>query len=226
MRFKPSFLLLLLTTARCLAGFVGISDASFKPHYRAQKEPMWCWASSAEMVLSYQGIRLPQEAIVTRIKGAPINQGGNVIEMIQSVNGVFADQAGKRVVVSGQYVQGAPLPTVLYNQLKKKRPVVLTYQGGPASGHAVVVTGIDAIVSNGGVNISKLYVFDPFSYRQTPPQPIRAPNGFIMGYTQPGFQKDPSLIYKVCPITSWYNQVILPGLGTVTGMILIDATSL
>ena len=115
------------------------------------------------MVLSYSGIRLPQEAIV---RGAPILGAGNAYEMINSTNGVFVDENKAKVIVSGQMVMGVPTTAVLYNQLKNNRPVVLTYQNGPWSGHAVVLVAIDADVIDNDVNISQFYVFDPFPFRQ------------------------------------------------------------
>ncbi len=69
-------LALLLSVSYCHADFVGIDDDDFRPHYTAQKETMWCWASSAEMVLSYEGVDLPQEAIVTKVVSVHGHQPG------------------------------------------------------------------------------------------------------------------------------------------------------
>jgi hypothetical protein len=113
-------------------------------------------------------------------------------------------------VVSGQIVLGAPLPTVLYNQLKQKKPVVLTYQGG-SIGHAVVLTGIDATVSHAGVQITKLYVFDPFSYTVSP------------GPWGPTFTPNTSLIYReYMPQQTPYGIAIPPGL--ITAVILMNGS--
>lgn len=224
MKYTIGFLIV-FSTWLCHAEYIGISNADFRSHYHAQKESMWCWASSAEMVLSYEGIKLPQEAIVVRAKGFIVDQGGSPTDIIKSVNGVFQNQDGKNVVVSGQYVPGAPPSTVLYNQLKAKKPVILTYQASAFSGHAVVVTGIDATVVGDNVLISKIHIFDPFSYRQQPPQPIIAPNGMFMGYQPPSLVQDDSLITQVLPISTWYTGVILPGHGLVTAMILVDGST-
>lgn len=115
------------------AEFIGVPKDEFKKHYRSQKESMWCWASSAEMVLSYQGINLPQDEIVKRVKGILVNQGGTPVEMVASTNAILKDTNNKNAVISGQYVIGAPLPTVLYNQLKQKKPIILTYQSSLSS---------------------------------------------------------------------------------------------
>ncbi len=88
-----------------------------------------------------------------------INQGGSPTDIIRSVNGVFKNKNDDDVVVSGQYIVGAPLSTVLYNQLKAKKPVILTYQASAMSGHAVVVTGIDATVEGSTVLITSIAYF-------------------------------------------------------------------
>jgi hypothetical protein len=243
---KSKLLLVLLFSAiiSSRAEFVGIPNDEFESHYRAQKEPMWCWASSAEMVLSYEGVELEQEAIVTKVKGVPINQGGNPQEIDRAVNGVFRDTNDDQVVVSGQFVTGAPSTTVVYNQLKRKHPIILTYQPNAYSGHAVVLTGIDAEVTDTGVTIQHIYIFDPFSYHQVT-QPVQVMGQFgptvidqpvfttmivpgpfgPMPVQQPVLESDPTLIHKQYSIASTYwNQVVLPGVGTITGMVLVDGT--
>jgi hypothetical protein len=195
---------------------VGISHTSFSPHYRVQKTLTWCWASSAEMVLSYEGVKIPQDAIVTKVKGAPIPGTGNPYEMIGATNGVFKDATGASVVVSGQFVIGPPPPTVLYNQLKHNRPVVLTYQNGPWSGHAVVLTGVDATVNSSGVQISRFYIFDPFPFVQQ-----HTPWG-------PKLVHVPALEYQQLDLiqTPMGVQLTRQGMpiGILSGMILMDAS--
>ena len=195
---------------------VGISKSSFYPHYRIQQTLTWCWASSAEMVLSYEGVNIPQNAIVTKVKGAPIPGTGNPYEMIGATNGVFKDPTNNSIVVSGQFVQGPPPSTVLYNQLKHNRPVVLTYQNGPWSGHAVVLTGADATINSTGVQITKFYVFDPFPFVQPP-----TPWG-------PQFTHIPALEYQEIDIVSTPMGVQLTRqgmpIGILSGMILMDAS--
>lgn len=210
--FVVTFIILSATT--CFAEFVGIRKEDFDSHYRPQVGPMWCWASCAEMVLSFQGIKLPQDEIVTRIKGFKVNAGGNPMEMIASTNGIFQDTSGRDIVVSGQFVMGAPLPTVLYNHLKRKKPVVLTYQAGPLFGHAVVLTGIDASTGGGQVRITKFYVFDPFCYRQ------------VSDWRGNRLEEDKSLIYKEYHPNPIVNNNIAIEAGIITGVIFVDGVAL
>jgi hypothetical protein len=220
MKLIASIILHFVLSMSLYAQYIGISEVDFTPHHRAQKTPMWCWASCAEMVLSYEEIYLPQDAIVTLIKGAPIVAGGNPYEMINSTNGILKDREGKRVVISGQFVFSAPQSTVLFNQLKHHRPVILTYSTGPWSGHAVVLIGADySLVGSGALMISRIYVCDPFIYVLTKD---------IFG--NPFFKEDSTLKFKK------YNLQMSPmGLqmkdgfntvGIITGTILVDASPL
>lgn len=211
------FVICMVWTMFVSAENIGISKADFEKHYRIQQTITWCWASSAEMVLSYSGIKIPQDAIVTRVRGAPFPGAGNSYEMINSTNGVFLDQDNKQIIVSGQMIMGAPTTAVLYNQLKHNRPVVLTYQTGPWSGHAVVLTAIDATVGQYGVEISRFYIFDPFPFEQKWSQ------------YGPQFVEVPELRYqKINVIATPMGLQLSRGgiiIGMLSGMILIDATS-
>ena len=203
--------------------FIGISTDNFMPYHRAQEQPFWCWAASAEMVLANQGINVSQVQIVSAVKGMPFNATANFPEMVRSVNRVFKDQNEKRVVVSGQIVLGVPVSNVLYNQLKKKRPVILCYMTSMFSGHAVVVTGADAEVSPNGVTINKLHLFDPYCYRNGF-RPILLPNGMMTGF-QPGLEYDASLKTATCELWSPDGvNLDMKGRGRITAMILIEGS--
>jgi hypothetical protein len=221
--FRLVFLLIAITSnvMTLKAQMVGITRNDFLKHYRAQKESMWCWASSAEMVLSYEGILLPQEAIVRYLKGYIVNNPGSQIDMIKSTNCIVNDSLGNAIVISGQYVSGAPYPNVLFNQLKSKRPVILTFNANPFVGHAIVLTGIDYVVNpDNTLSVTKCYIFDPFSYIQSLD---------IVG--RPYFKEDVSLRYKEynMQMNQWDGVMLLSGnnvVGTVTGVILIAASHL
>ena len=211
MKMKYFFIFLLLYPSIGFTGFIGIGKKEFEQHYKSQRAQNWCWASSAEMVLSYQGINLPQETIVERIKGFRVDATGNPMEMIKSVNTVLRDEQNRRVVVSGQYVTGAPLTTVLYNHLKQKKPVILTYQSGPWFGHAVVLTGMDAIVNNNNIDITKLYIFDPFSYRQ------------VTDWRGYRLEHDSNLIYREYRPRETPLGIEIEA-GLITGVIFVDGS--
>lgn len=222
-RFIVALVAACMLPIAAMAGFVGIARSDFQPaHYSRQDQPLWCWASSAAMVMSYQGVRIPQSEIVAHIKGAAVNAAAQPLEMINSVNNVFTrtvDGVPSYVVMSGQYVNGAPLAVVLYNQLKQKRPVILNYlvpqtPWQQAYGHAVVVTGIDAEFINNNLRVNTIHVFDPFAYRQTP-------------Y---GLEPDDSKIYQEHRLQLVSSGPFTPPIltipvGQITGVILMNSST-
>lgn len=195
--------------------FVGIPDDEFREHYRAQQGQLLCWATCAEMVLSHQGIELKADAIVKKIKGRKVDASGSPLEMIKSTNGLFQDQDDNDVVISGQMVAGAPLSTVLYNSLKKKKPIILLYQNGPWMGHAVVLTGADVRVNKlaGEIEVQKFHIFDPFCYR------------LVVDFKGRRLEEDDKLIKKTYHPRVNFNQLRIEP-GVVSAVILIDGTKL
>ena len=211
----------LAATAPAGAEYVGLTWDDFSTHYRAQQMPLWCWAASAEMVLSTQGISVPHDAIVQRVKGYLANRAGNIVEMASAVNGVHSDIDGGAVVVSGQPVMGAPTPEVLYNHMRAGLPAILTYQGGPI-GHAVVLFGVEAEVTRLGVQIHRLHVADPYPVTHVPTpfgmQPKYDPDSAYRAYApkivatgpmpwQRGVAIDPGLITSITLVTGSRAQL-------------------
>lgn len=135
---------------------------------------MWCWASSVEMVLSYQGVSIPQGVIVAELSGffGPIDRPGDPVDMIAATNRCIPlGESQKLASISGQFVQGPPHPNVLFNHLVRRKPLILAYQSGPWMGHAVVVHGMDYRVESGPLGTAivpvRFHVADPFCYTQT-----------------------------------------------------------
>lgn len=206
--------LMLLNAINASADFVGITYDEFNPHYTEQHDPMWCWAASTQMVLSYQGVKIPQEKIIMRVTGKLSGSPGSVPDMINAANGLFENE-GAQVVMSGQYVLGAPLATVLYNQMKNKHPVILNYlTPGSGVGHAIVVTGVDATIVSGQVMVSSIFVFDPFPFKVS-----------YDAWGKTTLIHDPSLRSKQYPLMANPTGVYIPA-GIITGVILVDGTKL
>ena len=171
------------------------------------------------MVLSHQGVNLPADAIVEKIKGYKADQTGNHVEMIKATNGIFKDVNDNNVIVSGQMVLGAPISTVLYTSLKNQKPIILLYQNGPQIGHAVVITGaeIDVNPVTEKVNVLKWHIFDPYSYHRVP------------DFTQPkGFRliEDEKLIQKEYHPRKDFNDRIHVEAGLVTAVIIIEGAEI
>jgi hypothetical protein len=193
--------------------YIGIRRADFQQHHRDQKGLMTCWASCAEMILSYEGINLPEESIVRRVRGIQVDGAGNLTEMVRSTNGIFTDTHGRTAVVSGQFILGEPLKTVLYNHLKRNKPVILTYQSGPWAGHAVVLVGIDATITPQDVFISEFHIFDPFCFQQT------------MGPYGPILVRNPDLAYRVYHPRRINPKQVAIEPGVITGVILVEGST-
>lgn len=167
--------------------------------------------------MSSQGIVLPQEAIVIRVKGVLANGTASIAEMVFATNMALKDVDDQLAVASGQYVIGPPQPPVLYNHLHHRRPVILTYSTGAWAGHAVVLYGIDATVTEAGVQIVRFYVADPFPFKQ------------VMGpFGQPALIEDTASRFRVYDVQGGpYGLMLLEHgtpVGVVQGMILVDAS--
>lgn len=213
-RYVTLSFLAFFQNAYVMADFIGISNEEFIQHYTPQHDPLWCWAASTQMVLSYQGVKVPQEQIVLRVKGALYSNTGSITDMINAANGLF-EVDGSNTVVSGQYIHGAPLATVLYNQLSHKRPIILNYiQQGSNIGHAIVVTGIEASIKSQQLLVSKIYIFDPFAYNSMPDM-----------YGSYRYVFDKNLITKNYDLFTM-NDGIHINPGVITGVILVDGTKL
>ncbi len=206
------------------AAYVGMTDSEFTPHYRRQENTNWCWAACAEMALSSSGVNIPQTTLVQVANNGNIsNAPGFPPQMIMLTNNLFTQPAGHAAVVSGQMVQGAIIPTVLYNHLKRKKPVIIEYNYGGGTGHAIVLIGMDYEIVNHMILIKTMYIFDPFSYAQVPNpwggyslQPdntkIRKSYGF---YPTPGNT----------PTLPTFPQIV-PFPGVIQNMIMIEGTTL
>jgi hypothetical protein len=195
--------------------FVGISDKDFQIHYRAQQGKFLCWATCAEMVLAHQGIKLPADAIVKKIKGFKTDSTGSYADMLKSTNGIFKDVSDQQVVVSGQMIGGAPFSTVLYTTLKNKKPIILLYRTSQGMGHAVVLTGADVTIdkSSGEITVEKFHVFDPFCYRR------------VIDFKGNRLEEDKGLIKRVYHPRLNFNQMQIEA-GVISAVIVIEGATL
>lgn len=206
---------------------IGITPDEFLPYYRPQEMNMWCWATSAEMVLSYKGISLPANQIVLKVHGVIGNFPGSTIDMIRATNGTIKDNNDDFAIVSGQYVVGAPLPTVMYTNLKDKKPIILTYASGAGIGHAVVVIGASVHTNNttGEFYFTDLVVADPYPYIPGPPVLTVPPWGPPPVWIQ-STVLDPSLRFRHYQPVTLPNGALSIGPGIVQGVVLMDGAML
>ena len=89
------------------------------------------------------------------------DEGGSDFDISASLNGWAPTTSGIRVVHSLEG-SGFPTPQVLIGELAAGRPIMIAFQSGPSSGHAVVVTGAGFFATPQGPVISSLIVRDPW----------------------------------------------------------------
>ena len=124
---------------------VGIPSGEMDFVAAAQQNSQWCWAAAIQMVMGYHGVAITQQQIVARTYGT--DWWGNLPDWAGSIEAITAnlnnwsiDNYGQQYVVAATLNWGAPAPSVLINELRNRRPMIIGYRSGPNSNHAVVVT--------------------------------------------------------------------------------------
>lgn len=151
--------------------YVGIPSAEMNYFAAAQKNSQWCWAASIQMVLNYYGVAILQEQIVARTYGTdpygrlPDKPGG-FQEITANLNNWSIDNRGQLYTVSASMYAGVPTPTILIQELRQKRPIIVGYRSGPKSAHAVVITAASFIPSLQGPIIVSVVVRDPWPSKE------------------------------------------------------------
>ncbi|MGQ0614359.1 MAG: C39 family peptidase [Planctomycetaceae bacterium] len=144
----------------------GIPSSEMNYSAATQAESQWCWAACIQMVLKRHGVEMDQSTIVERTYGRDpfgrLPDWPASFEVItRNLNGWGFDQLGRRYTLSSRFGRGAPPAAMLVAEMKARRPVILAYQSGPTSGHAVVCTGVTYTETAGGVMIHSIVVRDP-----------------------------------------------------------------
>ena len=149
------------------AVYVGIPRESFNYFLALQHNSNWCWAASLQMIFNYYGVNITQEQIVGRSYG--VDPGGNLpnwagsFEVITAnLNNWNIDNNGRQYAVMATYGEGPPDPLYMIRQLEAQHPVLIGYQSGPYSMHAVVITACSYIETYNGPIIQTVVVRDPW----------------------------------------------------------------
>ena len=147
--------------------YVGIKSQDFNYFASSQHNSNWCWAASLQMIFNYYGVNISQEQIVARSYGVDPNGNlpnwtGNFEVITENLNNWSVDNNGRQYAVRATFNQGAPTPAYLIQELSMKHPVLIGYQSGPNSGHAVVITACSYSESDYGPVIQTLIVRDPW----------------------------------------------------------------
>jgi hypothetical protein len=171
-RYKLGFLLVLsFLIGRQISGqqatYVGIRSENFNYFASSQRNTNWCWAASMQMIFNYYGIDITQEQIVARSYGSDPygnlpNWTGSFYVITANLNNWNVDNNGRQYMVVASLNWGAPSPLYLIQELSEQRPVLIGYQSGPNSGHAVVITACSYTQSPYGPIIQSIVVRDPW----------------------------------------------------------------
>jgi hypothetical protein len=147
--------------------YVGILTNNFNYFASSQRSSNWCWAASLQMVFNYYGVSISQEQIVARSYGTDPygnlpNWTGSLGVITQNLNNWSIDNNGRQYVVSSSLYFGAPTPAYLIQELALQHPILIGYQSGPNSAHAVVITACSYIQTQNGPIIQSIVVRDPW----------------------------------------------------------------
>lgn len=147
--------------------YVGIPRENFNYFASSQRNSNWCWAASMQMIFNYYGVNITQEQIVARSYGTDPNGNlpdwaGSFPVITANLNNWSIDNNGRSYIVAASLNWGAPTPAYLVQELSAQHPVLIGYQSGPNSGHAVVITACSYTESAYGPIIQTLIVRDPW----------------------------------------------------------------
>ena len=147
--------------------YVGINSGAMNYFAASQQNSQWSWAASIQMVLNGYGVNINQQQIVAKTYGSDQfgnlpNWPGSFQAIHHNLNNWNIDNFGYPYLVQAQFGMGAPSPNTLFNELSNGRPVIIGYQSGSNSGHAVVVTAISYFPTPYGPNIQTIVVRDPW----------------------------------------------------------------
>lgn len=146
---------------------VGIPSGEMDFVAAAQQNSQWCWAAAIQMVLGYHGVAITQQQIVARTYGADWwgnlpDWAGSIEAITTNLNNWSIDNYGQHYAVAATLNWGAPAPNVLIDELWNRRPVIISYQSGPSTNHAVVVTAATFSQTMFGTVIHSIVVRDPW----------------------------------------------------------------
>lgn len=119
-------------------GYASISDVA--QIAAGQQCPEWCWAASAEMLLSSQGINISQQVLVTRVFGTVTCQPApSVFTIAGAMTGIYTEPDGSMVRITANANPFPPTDAfAMISTIKSGNPFII----GLNNQHAVVVYGI------------------------------------------------------------------------------------
>jgi hypothetical protein len=143
----------------------GVPSTDFEyiaaPQYTGrQRQTMWCWAASIQMVLNYHGLFVTQEQVVQRVFGLQYNYPANPNQILYALSGWAPDTRGRLSEIYAEYYSFTPFQLV--TDLSNNWPLLVGSRINPI-GHTCVLTAVEYLQFITGVPILTKAIFrDPW----------------------------------------------------------------
>lgn len=138
-----------------------VSVGKFHQYEAQQHTREWCWAACIQMVLRSHGVAWTQADIVSSVKGSDVVKAGTDAEMRNFHNSMGQNLNGRRWKAACEWGSGSPPPEKILEEISAGRPMIITYNTGPTSGHAVVLFGAEFTERNGRKSLKNVFLFEP-----------------------------------------------------------------
>ena len=147
--------------------YIGLKSQYLNNRWTTQRQPMWCWAASIQMIFQAYGVDVSQEMIVRRTFGRDRwgnlpNKPGGLDVMTANLNYEGVDRKGRRYRVVSALMPGAPSSETLIRELSNGRPILFSYKSRPNMNHAVVCTAVKVVPGSTPPQIESIVVRDPW----------------------------------------------------------------
>ena len=140
-----------LGTLKNRYNYIGIPEDRFNSSaiYGKQRNSMWCWAASIQMVLNFYNIPAKQEEIVIKNLGGVRNVAATTQELFEAIEGSrYTIRGGKLVIVRSNII--TPTIKELISFLNNQKPLIVGLSTGSSTfGHALVLIGIEIDTQSG-----------------------------------------------------------------------------
>lgn len=145
--------------------YIGVRSDILNKNFAYQRNGMWCWAASIQMLLNSYGIAVTQESIVRQTFGLDAfgqlpNKPGSWLDMTANLNKKGIDYRGRHYYVESILQPGFPSPHLLYSELTNQHPILISFRSRPRMNHAVLVTAMN-VTDDGSNQIVSIVTRDP-----------------------------------------------------------------
>jgi hypothetical protein len=155
----------------CTVGLEGSSDVV------RQLKPHWCWAACIQTIFATHGYNVPQQRIVQKVFGNPVDEAANAKEILSAINGRWTSDPNKNFEADGfilwDRVADFERPDALATAVKELgsgNPLIFANDR-----HTMVLTSMTYSEDHrGGINVESLTVRDPWP--ESPARHILAPD--------------------------------------------------